>query len=100
MVVPSVVAGQMVFATSSGLCSASALDHHLVTGARLVVNIDKIPVAEEGCYRFIGFLVYVYAPDLSEDTALVALARSDHLSKFSDSQNYRGLPTIPECPSH
>ena len=55
-IVPSVVAGQLVFATSSGLSSASALDHRLVTGARLVVNLDKIPVAQEGCYRYIGFL--------------------------------------------
>jgi hypothetical protein len=87
----------LVVATASGLTSSSAIDQHLVTGARFAVNLDKIPTAGAECYRTVGFFDYVYVAAGVNPDRDVALARSDHLSEFSDSQKYRGFPAIPAC---
>jgi hypothetical protein len=99
-VITAVVAFELVVASAPGLSSASALDQHLVTGARFVVNLDRIPAAEEKCYRTIGFFDYVYVAAGVNPDRDIALARCDHLSAFSDGQNYRGLPAISECAPH
>jgi len=96
-VVAALVACQLVVATASGLTSSSAIDQHLVTGARFAVNLDKIPTAGAECYRTVGFFDYVYVAAGVNPDRDVALARSDHLSEFSDSQKYRGFPAIPAC---
>jgi hypothetical protein len=93
LVVPLAVAGQLVFATSSGLSQAAALDQHLDTAARLVLNIDNVPAAEQPCYRDYGLFLYEYTnPDRD-----IELARTDRFSEFSDGEAYRGWPVIPEC---
>lgn len=95
---------QLVVATSSGIAGARTLDQRLETGARLVVNLNKVPLSEQGCYGLYGIFVYVifypsafHYPGFSE-------AQEDHLNVFAPGplQRYRaaGLPNIPQCRAH
>ncbi len=91
---------QFAVTTDSGIAHARVWNQNLVTGARLVVNLNDVPVKEEGCYGFYGVFVYLYAvPELRYPA--FADAQEDHLSVFSPGlfNKYRaeGLPNIPPC---
>ena len=92
---------QVAMSVNIGLEGARGFDRSLETGARLVVNLDRIPAAEQGCYEVYGEFVYLlFAPDVSKYWAFRE-ARDDHLSVFSPREYkvYRadGLPKLPEC---
>ena len=63
-------------------------------GARLVVNRDRIPHAQQGCF---DFAIVKYAGELG-DTQALAQAQEDRLSMFAEGpyQIYRaeGLPRV------
>jgi hypothetical protein len=91
----------VTFSTSSGIRGAQAYDTRQGTAARLVVNLDRIPADESGCYELYGEFVYlIFAPGVQHYPAF-AEAREDHLTVFSSGtyERYRreGLPTIPQC---
>ena len=92
---------QVVLATHSGVQGARYFDRHQATGARLVVNLDRIPAGSKGCYDFYGEFVYlIFAPSVGTYPAF-GEARQDALSVFSPNlyRQYRaeGLPPIPQC---
>jgi hypothetical protein len=69
--------------------------------ARLVVNLDRIPESEKGCYLFYGEFGYLlFTPDVGHFVGF-ADARTDHLTVFSPGlyRKYRalGLPVIGKC---
>jgi hypothetical protein len=83
---------QVSVSTDYGL--RQALQHKAVmtTANRIVVNFDRIPPAERGCYEF----ALVGDAGLVGDLTAVREARSEQLTMFSADQAYRalGLPNI------
>jgi hypothetical protein len=95
------VAVQVVISTNAGIHGARYFDRHLTTGARLVVNLDRIPARSIGCYEFYGEFVYlVFSPAVTTYPAFEE-ARQDKLTVFSPAlyRQYRaeGLPDISQC---
>ena len=68
--------------------------------ARVVVNLDRIPPSERGCY----FQSVVVGPALSYLNSALSIAMGDHLSLFRHhaDQIYRneGPPLIAKCDQH
>jgi hypothetical protein len=93
---------QLVVTTYSGIVGSRAFDQRLVVGARLVVNLNDIPVRAQGCYDLYGVLYYlIFYPGVSSRYVGFTDAREAHLTVFSPGlfQKYRaeGLPDIPQC---
>ena len=90
-----------VVSTNAGLASANSTDRDLTTGARLVVNLDRVSASEQGCYVLNGVLPYLLPPILSVGYVGFREARQDHLSVFSPTlyrlYRTRGLPSISRC---
>jgi hypothetical protein len=92
---------QVAMSVNLGVEGARDFDRRVETGARLVVNLDRIPAAEKGCYEVYGEFVYLlFAPNVSTYPAF-GEARRDRLTVFSPTlyRIYRaeGLPEIPQC---
>jgi hypothetical protein len=92
---------QVVIASQAGISQASTAYARQQVAARLVVNLDRIPVGQRGCYTFYGEFGYLYfSPDAATFPGF-AMARHDQLSVFTPAlfRKYRaeGLPTIPPC---
>lgn len=93
---------QVATSSDAGIRGAQNFHDHLVTGARLVVNLDRIPSDEQSCYDLYGELVYlIFTPDESSVDYEFEMARADHLTVFSQPLYgmYRraGLPHLSEC---
>jgi hypothetical protein len=97
----SVLLAQVTLSAHTGIVDARAFDERQTIGARLVVNLDKIPPPERGCYAFYGEFVYlIFGPSVSHYPAFTE-AQKDHLTVFSPGlfEKYRGegLPHIAPC---
>jgi hypothetical protein len=88
---------QVIEASGFGLRSGRATSESLTNQARLVVNVDRVPVKEEVCEYFADFL---YQAGWSPEK--VSAAAEDHLGEFlpSSYRSFRaqGPPASrPEC---
>ncbi len=93
---------QIAVTTDSGIVGSRAFDQRLVTGARLVVNLNEIPAQTQACYELYGVEFYLlFYPGVTSRYAGFTEARDDRLTVFSPGlfQKYRaaGLPDIPQC---
>ena len=99
----SVLLAQVALSAHTGIVNARSFDERQTIGARLVVNLDKIPPSERGCYALYGEFVYlIFGPSVSHYPAFTE-AQKDHLTVFSPGlfEKYRGegLPHIAPCHS-
>lgn len=91
---------QVVTSTPRGLSSASGYSQRLTNGARYLVNLDRVPLADRPCYN-----TYVLAqgsyPSMPALQPLLAEAQRDRLSLFASGpyRMYRaeGPPHVAEC---
>jgi hypothetical protein len=94
----AIVAVQVVSSARYGVSQSVANKQTLETGARLVVNNDRVPPKQRECYDFSGLISY-HLPLLSAN--FVRSVHADHLSVFAyrPYRVYRseGLPIIREC---
>jgi hypothetical protein len=94
-ILTALVAVQLVAATDSGLNAAMIQDRFATDNARILVNLDRIPVRERGCYA-------IYAVYDVDGYADLQLAKKDRLSEFSQGPLERygaeGVAAIPQCP--
>jgi hypothetical protein len=83
---------QFAVSTDYGLRQAAQHQAVMTTANRIVVNFDRIPRAERGCYEF----ALVGDAGLVGDLTAIREARSEGLSMFSSGRTYRvlGLPDI------
>jgi hypothetical protein len=92
---------QLALGTQEAISGAISFDQRQSVAARLVVNLDRIPESEKGCYLFYGEFGYLlFTPDVGHFVGF-ADARTDHLTVFSPGlyRKYRalGLPVIGKC---
>jgi hypothetical protein len=97
----AVLVMQVGIASQAGLSHARTWDTRLLIGARLAVNLDRIPASQTACYQFYGELGYlIFAPQVVKFVGF-AEARQDKLTVFTPAlyRKYRaeGLPVIPPC---
>ena len=94
-----VVVLQVIVATNVGLADAKYTRQRLETGARLVVNMDRIPSSKRWCYTLNGF----YSILGLAETGWIGFTdgREDHMNIFNATnyKKYRAeeLPRIPAC---
>jgi hypothetical protein len=83
---------QVVVSSSYGLQQASQHRSVMTTANRIVVNFDRIPPSERGCYEF----ALVGDAGLVGDLSAIREARSEGLTMFSSDETYRalGLPKV------
>jgi hypothetical protein len=95
------LAGQVVLASQAGVTNARKWDTHLTIGARLVVNLDRIPASQQGCYALYGELAYLVFNAKVTSWDGFEEARQDRLTVFTPVlyRKYRaeGLPAIAPC---
>jgi len=90
---------QSIVATQFGFSNGATMKATSVTVARVVVNLDQLPLAKRACY----FTSVVVGPPLFVLERARTLAIQDHLSLFGGSEDpYRtaGLPHIAKCDRH
>ena len=94
----ALVAFQCIVGTAEGITDGRGFHQNLETSARIVVNLDEVPLAEKACY--------VARAETANWFPLVApwywVAERDHLTVFSSTnalRRYRseGPPVLPEC---
>jgi len=95
------LAAQVVVASQVGVSNARDWDKRLTIGARLAVNLDRIPASQKDCYALYGELGYLVFSTKIASWDGFAEARHDQLTVFTPSlyRQYRaeGLPAIGPC---
>jgi hypothetical protein len=88
---------QCILATQFGLSNGNTLNAFDMRIARVIVNFDRIPAAERGCY----FQTVVVGPPLANLEYDLKLAATDRLSLFRPGADNAyltdGPPDIPHC---
>jgi hypothetical protein len=83
---------QLIVSTDYGLRQAAQHEATMTTANRIVVNFDRIPRAERGCYEF----ALVGDAGLVGDLTAIQEVHSEGLTMFSAGRTYRilGLPNV------
>jgi hypothetical protein len=75
------IAAQIVASTQFGLSNGAAFKQEFLAGARLTVDLDRIPNSEWGCYEVFGLFPNIYPKN--DLLPLLSVAKTDHLGPFA-----------------